>query len=151
VGNCNVSFHIFIGTSPKHDENMVAVVERSPHQSTRKISSQLGVPRMSVRRKLNFECFYPYHIHPIQYLEPWDCDVRLQFCRWIDGEPELCSLILFTDEAQHTPDGVNNTHNTHPWSPEKPHNQHKFSINVWCGIISNKLIAPHIFEGRLTV
>jgi hypothetical protein len=28
--------------------------------------------------------------------------------------------------------------------------QHRFSVNVWCGVIYNYLIGPYVFEGRLT-
>jgi hypothetical protein len=39
------------------------MIERSPRQSTRRISSQLGVPRMLVWRALYFKGLYPYRIH----------------------------------------------------------------------------------------
>lgn len=41
------------------------------------------------------------------------------------------------------------------WAEENPHgisqknSQRKFSINVWCGLLDNNLIGPHIFEGTL--
>jgi len=28
--------------------------------------------------------------------------------------------------------------------------QHRFSINVWCGVIGDQLIGPYIFQQRLT-
>jgi hypothetical protein len=134
----------------------IATVEYTPHQSSRTISSQLGVPRMSVWRALNFKGLYPYHIHPIQHLEPQEYDIRLQFFRWINAHLYLFPLVLFTDGAQFTHDRVNNMRNIHSSSPENPHDttvsnfQNKFSINVWCSIIFNKLTGPHIFEGSLT-
>lgn len=49
-----------------------------------------------------------------------------------------------------------NSRNSHVWSEENPHvtrntrSQRKFSLNVWCGLIGDKLIGPHFFEPRLT-
>jgi hypothetical protein len=68
----------------------------------------------------------------------------------------LYRFILFSDEAQFTLDGVNNTHNSHVWAEINPHAtvettfQHRFSVNVWCGVLHDRLIGPFIFPGRLT-
>jgi len=46
-------------------------------------------------------------------------------------------LILFTDEATFTRNGINNARNSHRWSHENPlgtvetNFQRRFSINVW--------------------
>ena len=43
-------------------------------------------------------------------------------------------------------DGVNNLRNVHTWSHDNPHetsvtNFHRrFTVNVWCGVLGNKLI-----------
>ena len=47
--------------------------------------------------------------------------------------------IFFTGKAHFTRDGVNNTRNT----------QHRFSINVHCGVIGDQIIGLYIFP-RLT-
>jgi hypothetical protein len=78
----------------RQDKNTDGMAECSPYQSTRSISSQLAVPGKSVWQVLNFEGFYPYNIHHIQYLELRDYDTRLQFCRWVDAHLELCPLFL---------------------------------------------------------
>jgi hypothetical protein len=67
----------------------------------------------------------------------------------------LYRFILFSDEAQFTRDGVYNTHNSHVWAEINPHAtvetnfQHRFSVNVCCGVLHDQLIAPFIFPGRL--
>jgi len=64
--------------------------------------------------------------------------------------------VLFTDEANFTREGVNNTRNYHLWGRDNPHGtiesnyQHRFSVNVWCGVIADQLIGPYIFAQRLT-
>jgi hypothetical protein len=35
--------------------------------------------------------------------------------------PGTVPMILFTDEEQFSRDGMDNTHDTHSWSPENPH------------------------------
>jgi hypothetical protein len=59
--------------------------------------------------------------------------------------------ILLTDEAHFTRDGVNNTRNSHLCGRENAHGtvesiyQHRYSVNVWCGVIGDQLIGPYIF------
>jgi hypothetical protein len=60
-----------------------------------------------------------------------------------------------TDEADFTRGGVFNNHNTHVSSDENSHQvmecrlQTQFYINVWAGIIGDRLIGPHILPTRL--
>ena len=96
---------------------------------------------------------YPFHVQKLQYLQPRDFAARLQFCEWLNENHCVLSRLLFTDEATFTCDGINNTHQ---WSDENPHAtvdtnfQHRFSINVWCGMIDNQLTGPIVLENRLT-
>ena len=77
-------------------------------------------------------------------------------CHWITAHPELLSVILFTDEASFTRDGINNSRNVHTWSNENPHEtrvtnfQRRFSVNVWCGVLGNRLTGPFVFDNNLT-
>ena len=69
----------------------------------------------------------------------------MDFCHWIKVHPELLSVILFSDEASFTRDGVNNSRNVLTWSHDNAHEtsvtnfQRRFSVNVWCGVIGNRL------------
>ena len=71
------------------------------------------------------------------------------------AHPELLSVTLFTDEASFSRDGINNSGNVHTWSHDNPHEtsvthfQRRFSVNVWCGVIGNRLIGPFVFENCL--
>jgi len=99
---------------------------------------------------------YPYHDQRVQHLEPGDHAQRMDFCHWIKAHPELLSVILFSNEASFTRDGVNNLRNVHTWSHDNPHEtsvtnfQRRFSVNVWCGVLGNKLIGPFVFDNNLT-
>ena len=137
-------------------ENILAMVERSPRLSTRRMASRIGgVSHMLVLRALHEEEYYPYHDQPVQHLEPGDHAKRMDFCRWIQAHPELLGVILFTDEASFTRDGVNNSRNVHTWSQDNPHEttvttfQSRFSVNVWCGVIGDRLIGPFVLENNL--
>jgi len=93
--------------------------------------------RMQVWRTLHVEDLNPYHDHRVQHLEPGDPARRMDFCHWITAHPQLLSIILFTDEASFTRDGINNSRNLHTWSHDNPYEtsitkfQRRLSVNVW--------------------
>ena len=100
---------------------------------------------------------YPYHIQPIQHLEPVKMYSWLELGCWVNSNPHMIHNILFTDKSHFTCDGVNITRNSHLWDHNNPHGtvesnyQYRFSIKVWCGVIGDQLICPYIFPQRLTV
>jgi len=117
-------------------KSILQSVERSPTTSTRGISTRISVPHTRVWRTLRQHDLYPFHLHMVQRLEEGDEARRLDLCRWIIANCRLIPLVLFTDEASFTRDGINNTHNSHRWSDKNPHaivernSQHRFSVNV---------------------
>jgi hypothetical protein len=122
-------------------------VERSP-TSRRRISTRIDVPHTSQHG------LYPIHLQMAQRLEERD-ETILDFCRWVIVDRRLIPFILLPDEASFTRDDINNTHNSHRW-PDKNlpaivegNSQHRFSVNVWCGVIDNQLIGP-VLPNRLT-
>jgi hypothetical protein len=137
-------------------ENILRLVERSSGTSSRRLSTRLGVPHTRVRRTLRDAGLYPYHVQRVQHLKPGDPARRLEFCHWSNANRRFYRLMLFTDEATFTRDGINNSRNTHRWSQENPNAivetnfQQRFSVNVWCGIIDDQVIGPFILEYRLT-
>jgi hypothetical protein len=137
-------------------ENILEMVQRSPRLSTRRIASRIVVLPRQVWRTLHDDDLHPYYDQRIQHLEPGDLNQRMNLCHWIKAYHEFISLILFTDEAPFTRDGINNLRNLHTWSHENPHRtritnfQRRFSVNVWCGLLGDKLIGPFVFENNLT-
>jgi len=89
-------------------------------------------------------------------LEPADMCSRLELCLWINYNSHMIRNILFTDKAHFPRDVVNSTRNSHLWDRDNPHGtvesnyQHRFSVNVWCGVIGDQLTGPYIFPQRLT-
>ncbi|KAJ4432828.1 hypothetical protein ANN_21467 [Periplaneta americana] len=82
-------------------------------------------------------------------LSPVDYPARVRFCQWFLQQcgvnPNFSALVLFTDEAQFTQDGITNFHNQHVWAYENPratvpsHHQVRFSLNMWACIIGDRL------------
>jgi 3-deoxy-D-arabino-heptulosonate 7-phosphate (DAHP) synthase class II len=117
-------------------ENILDMVQRSPRLSTCRMASRFGLSRMNVWRTLHEENLYPYHDQRVQHLEPGDHAQRMDLCHWVNAHPELLNVILFTDEASFTRDGINNLRNVHTWAHRNPHVtcathfQMRFSLNV---------------------
>lgn len=138
------------------EEEILNMVERSPGVSTRRIATRLQIKQTTAWETIRKNGLKPFHIQRVQNLQEGDNDLRLHFCNWINENRTLYKYIMFTDEAQFTRDGVNNCHNEHRWSDENPHAtvesnfQHRFSVNVWCGMFNNQLLGPVVLEHRLT-
>jgi hypothetical protein len=70
---------------------------------------------------------------------------------------EFVANTLFTDEAGVTRGDIVNCHNTHIWMNDNPHttlasrHQHRFSINIWVGILHVQLLEPVALPNRPTV
>lgn len=140
--------------------NILAYVRAEPQISIREIVRDLGISYGTVQRILVEKKLHPYHVVLHQALSNSDFDNRLNYCYWLKNmirdNPQFLSKILWTDEASFTNTGRVNLHNMHYWSDNNPHwmrevdNQHRWTVNVWCGIMDGMIIGPHIFEGTLT-
>ncbi|KAJ4447098.1 hypothetical protein ANN_09098 [Periplaneta americana] len=136
-------------TTPEVQEEILEAVNMTPSISTRRLALQVTVPHMTVWRLLKE---YPYHLQRVQALSPADYPARVRFCQWFLQQcgvnPNFAALVLFTDEAQFTRDGITNFHNQHVWAYENPratvpsHHQVRFSLNMWAGIIGDRLVDP---------
>ncbi|KAJ4426740.1 hypothetical protein ANN_26539 [Periplaneta americana] len=135
-------------------------VNMTPSISTRRVALQVNVPHTTVWRLLKEYQLYPYHLQRVQALSPADYPARVRFCQWFLQQcgvnPNFPALLLFTDEAQFTRDGIRNFHNQHVWAYENPlvtvpsHHQVRFSLNMWAGIIGDRLVGPYVLVNRLT-
>lgn len=147
---------------PVNVENAVLdLVRNDPTISIRRISRQLpGVPRMTIWRILRNNNLHPYHFQRVHALIEPDHYSRVRFCEWLlnqhaqDGNFTL--KVIFSDEAIFTRDGIHNIHNCHYWAEENPHAavrshfQHRFSLNVWAGMVNGSLLGPYILPNRMS-
>ncbi|KAJ4443745.1 hypothetical protein ANN_05523 [Periplaneta americana] len=146
-------------TTPEVQEEILEAVNMTPI-STRRVALQVNVPHTTVWRLLKEYQLYPYHLQCVQAQSPADYPARVRFCQWFLQQcgvnPNFPALVLFTDEAQFTRDGITNFHNQHVWAYKNPratvppHHQVRFSLNMWAGIIGDRLVGPHILVNRLT-
>lgn len=159
TGSARASGHAAGGRRLDIDEDVLDSVVENPRISTRRIAARLNASRSTVHRILQRERLHPFHLQPVQSLQPQDHAARLQYCQWFlhqsADNPAFCSTVLFTDEASFTRRGVFNFHNEHVWAYVNPHVvrethfQHEFSLNIWAGIVGDMLIGPHILPNRL--
>ena len=102
---------------------------------------------------------YPYHLQRMQHLTTDDFPRRVNFCqRFMQQKvatPDFSNIVLYTDEASFTREGIFHTHNSHVWDFENPHAQfvdryqHRFSVNVWAGIVHNHLVGPYLLPNTI--
>ncbi|KAJ4437933.1 hypothetical protein ANN_13872 [Periplaneta americana] len=147
-------------TTPEVQEEILEALNMTPSINTRRVALQVNVPHTTVWRLLKEYQLYPYHLQRVQALSPADYPARVRFCQWFLQQygvnPNFPALVLFTDEAQFTRDGITNFHNQNVWAYENPratvssHHQVRFSLNIWAGIISDRLVGPHVLVNRLT-
>jgi hypothetical protein len=153
TGSFNPRTHIGRGRRNVQDDEVVLdAVNDNPSSSTRRIESQTGLSQSAVWRVLRENSLNPFHLQPVQGLQPRDKERRLDYCRWllhrVVDEPDFLNRVLWTDEAEFTRDGAMNLHNLHVWAEENPHPtrsssfQHRFSVNIWAGIVDDHLIGP---------
>ncbi|KAJ4435677.1 hypothetical protein ANN_18293 [Periplaneta americana] len=141
-------------TTPEVQEEILEAVNITPSISTRRVALQVSVPHTTVWRLLKEYQLYPYHLQRVQALSPADYPARVRFCQWFLQQcgvnPNFPALVLFTDEAQFTRDGITNFHNQHVWAYENPratvpsHHHVRFSLNMWADIIADRLVGPHV-------
>lgn len=139
--------------------NVLLDIEETPHKPTRQVAADNEVSKTSVLRLFKLEKYHPYKVQLVQELCEDDYDRRLQFCEIMDNkfnrDPLFRRKIVFSDEATFSLNGTVNRQNCRYWSKENPHwmmeghSQYPRKINVWAGIINNKIIGPYFFDTTL--
>lgn len=128
-------------------------------RSTRMAQDHFGISATNIHKILNKYKYKPFKFLQCQKLYPRDMERRLHFCQEIlrmsDLDRLFCNKILFTDESTFSTVRRLNGKNEHSWAIENPHLVHPLkqqgwnSINVWCGMLNNRIIGPVFIEGRL--
>ena len=145
-----------------NEENELAVlltVTENPHCSQKDITQSTNISGRSVRRILKKHKYHAYHIQLHQELNNGDVQRRTEFCNWaiqtMEEDGTFFNRVLFSDEATFHRNGSVNRHNFHYYADENPNYfrqtycQHRWSLNVWGGIIGEYIIGPYFFERSL--
>ena len=129
---------------------VAASIERSPVKSTRKRSSELGVPRSTMRdhvkKDLNVRLYRPTFVNE---LSDGNMDRRYESCcALLDtfSNAVFRSKVLFSDEC------AIYRRNMVFWSNENPNFMQELEHNpphvmIWAGMTSDYLIGPYFLDG----
>lgn len=158
-----VQNRVIPGRAPLMEEkslDVILAITENPHESTRSIAIQQEISHRSVQRILKTNKFHPYKINLVQELNEDDPNRRIEFCEQmmerISRNPQFLRNIVFSDEATFMLNGNVNRHNFRYWSDVNPnwmheqHTQYPLKLNVWAGIIDDRIIGPFFIEGNLT-
>lgn len=117
------------------------------------------ISKSSLHRILKQEKIKPYKLMYTQELLEDDPDRRCEFSEMminkINNDPDFKNKILFSDESTFCLNGEVNRHNCRFWSKTNPHwmeplhTQRPQKVNVWAGIVKDKIIGPFFIEGNL--
>lgn len=142
-----------------NDINVLAQVHINPGTSTTVIGRECGLSQRCVSKILRKHGYHDYKFHIVQSLQPNDNYRRLTFCQWFEENvmenPRFQSNILWSDESTFTNNGLFNRRNHHHWAEANPHlirearHQTRFSVNVWCGLLGNRVVGPYFIDGTL--
>lgn len=145
--------------SVQFEEEVLETFEDNPRTSLRSVARQKNSSCTTVWRVLREENLHPFHLIKVHSLLPGDYVPRVNFVRWCLQQdivhPNFLRNVLFSDESTFTRDGIFNSRNSHVWAHENPneiailHPQHKFSVNIWAGILDNRIIGPYVLPNRL--
>lgn len=145
-------------TDEEHEVMVLGSVYNTMQQSIREISIETGMSQTSVGRILHRYKFHPYGVFLTQKLSEKDFEKRMDFCEEMDQkmrDPDFLRHVCFSDESTFHLTGYVNRHNCRYWSQENPHiiseahTQVRQKLNVWAGILGNRLVGPFFIEGNL--
>nr|CAH7747803.1 unnamed protein product [Callosobruchus chinensis] len=130
-------------------------VQEDAETSTQRRSTQLAVPRTSLRRILRHLRYFPYKVQLVQQFQHQDYAQRLNIARRFQQlareENDLVNHLIMSDEDHFHLNGFVNTQNCKIWSTQNPraihqHPQHPVKCTVWCAVTSQRIIGPYFFE-----
>jgi len=136
--------------------NVLRLIEENVHTSTRAIAAELSISQSTVVTILREMQFHPYKLQLHQALREEHYALRVDFFQWaVEQGLRFFENVLFTDECSFRNTGHVNLHNAHYWAVENPswmqtvNHQGRWSVNVWCGVLGDRVIGPHFFDGKI--
>ena len=137
-----------------NEDRTLARIQRNPNLSQRDLAGLVGISQTSIHRILKENKYHAFHYVRVHELLQQDFARRTAFCEWFithqDADKNFINTILFTDECNFSKFGGFNVHNSHHYATENPHlpkvssSQHRVSINVWAGIIGDRVVSNKI-------
>ncbi|XP_011859565.1 PREDICTED: uncharacterized protein LOC105557041 [Vollenhovia emeryi] len=147
-------------TNEQKSLEVILNFQENPHTSSRKVAQQTEISKTSVLQILKSHRYHPYKIKLVQELIGDDHDRRLEYYEEMmlqfDRNNQFLFWTCFSDEATFELSGSVNRHNMRYWTDENPHwmrehrTQYPEKVNVWAGILCNRIIGPFFIDGNLT-
>lgn len=145
-----------VATDDEHAVNVLATMEVAPRTSLRQLE-RAGISSISsasrILKKYHYHAYKPTRV---QKMHLGDMQRRLTFARRMIDEQVDLSHIIWTDESPFGNQGGPNRQNARYWAPINPDqtietkDQHKYSVNVWCGLVDDQILGPFFTDGTLT-
>lgn len=137
----------------------VQSVADNPKKSLRQRASELNISHSLLQTIYKANKIHPFKPKFRHTLEIVDHAFRLEFCLWV-GENIMerrlfYQNLMFSDEATFSTNGTVSSQNCRYWSKENPNfkinarNQRYAKVNVWCGMLFNRIIGPYFFNENL--
>ena len=143
-------------TSEENIERVRQAFQRSPMNSIRTAARQLDLPRATVHKVLHKNLrLFVYKVQMLQTLQPNNMPRRKEFAvnmlQQISEDEAFLKRVCFSDEATFHVSGKLKKHNVRIWGSENPHATKELQrdspkVNVWCGIMCNRIIGPFFFH-----
>ncbi|KAE8738030.1 hypothetical protein FOCC_FOCC016497 [Frankliniella occidentalis] len=140
----------------------------NPHTSVRQTARQLGMSKTAVhkirRKDLNLKAWKRMQV---QELKPGDVPLRARVCEELldrvdvaENNPlfpgdRFVNRVIWSDECTVSSEGHFTSQNSRHWAAENPHCkvvthvQGRWKVNVWAGILHNKIVGPYFFDEAL--
>ncbi|KAJ8872114.1 hypothetical protein PR048_025716 [Dryococelus australis] len=125
---------------------VLAAVAGHPHVNTRQIEAKIGIPKTSARLMLKHHAVHSNHVENLVVL-----------CQWAQHQIVANSNFfpddIFTYVSSYYDSYQVNTRGMHYWVVENPRwlrqmdHQRLWRINIWCGMVGNKVIGLYVVIG----
>ncbi|XP_034939551.1 uncharacterized protein [Chelonus insularis] len=142
-----------------NEDRIIAEVKKDLQKSIRRIARQFDLSLDTIQRTLWSESYHSYQYNRTHTLTPQDLQSRLNFCNWVltrARNHNFLRNILFTGECTFARSSCRNSYNLsyyaykNTFSATVQNSQDRFLLNLWVGIIGDRLVGPFQFDGNLT-
>jgi hypothetical protein len=110
----------------------ISAFQQSPYTTVHRISTETDIPWSQIWRLLHSNDLYSFDIQrSVTHFPRRSCQPHTQFCRWLEGQPQLTNHTLFLDEAQFHCDSITNKRHFHSWWHDNPNGIVQSRFQYW--------------------
>lgn len=145
--------------TPEQEDVVLQLVKETPELSTLALARELNVSSSTCAQTITNRGALTISLHNRASLPLDDFQRRIDFFDQLlqqhEAYNDFVAHILWKDEACFTHDGLLNSHRSHMWSESNPRatqlqsHQVRWYLNVWAGILLNRMTEPNLLSERL--